>query len=227
MPTIIGGDDVFALLHQPDVRIVDVRAPEDHEAEHILGALNLPLDSLTGERAEAVLGRGGAVVVYCDGGLSDLSARAASMLESLGYMPVYDYRGGKRDWTAHGYPTSGSRSVSPRAGTAAHLVPTCSPNDEMHEVLHRADVERAGICVVVAPGDVVLGCVHPGMHDGVVASAVMHRAPPSMRYDEDLAEVVRSMRAASRDEVLVTTPGGRLVGRLRLRDAEQLLRGRG
>ena len=51
-----------------------------------------------------------------------LSARAASRLESLGFTHVYRYTPGKDGWLAMGLPTDGPEAATPRAGDIPSLV---------------------------------------------------------------------------------------------------------
>ncbi|HEX6924270.1 MAG TPA: rhodanese-like domain-containing protein, partial [Longimicrobiaceae bacterium] len=47
IPPVIRPDELEALLRErPDVRLLDVRTPGEHEAVHIRGAYNVPLDTL-------------------------------------------------------------------------------------------------------------------------------------------------------------------------------------
>jgi rhodanese-related sulfurtransferase len=63
MPIEIQRDDVRRLV-AGGAQLVDVLPAEEYEAEHIAGAVNLPLKELTREAA-ARLDRNRPVVVYC------------------------------------------------------------------------------------------------------------------------------------------------------------------
>jgi hypothetical protein len=45
--------------------LVEVLAAEEYEAEHIAGAINLPLSGLSAERARSLLDAGRPIVLYC------------------------------------------------------------------------------------------------------------------------------------------------------------------
>jgi rhodanese-related sulfurtransferase len=57
-------DELHDLLAQ-GAQLVEVLPDDEYVAEHLAGALHLPLKTLTAERAAAVLERGRPVVVYC------------------------------------------------------------------------------------------------------------------------------------------------------------------
>jgi rhodanese-related sulfurtransferase len=63
MPTRIGRDDVQRMV-STGAQLVDVRPREDYEAEHLPGALSLPVKSLDGESA-GKLERTRPVITYC------------------------------------------------------------------------------------------------------------------------------------------------------------------
>src|ERR671925_77003 len=87
-----------------------------------------------------------------------MSPRAASRLESLGFQQVYDYTAGKADWGSFGLPLEGTNGSEMRAGT--HLrtdVPTCGPDDRLHDVCALLDARGWNTCFVVDEGRVVLG----------------------------------------------------------------------
>lgn len=71
-------EDVKERLEDDHVQIVDTRQPEDYEAGHIPGAINIPLDELP-KRVEEV-DWGDDVVVACPIGQS--SIQGARLIES-------------------------------------------------------------------------------------------------------------------------------------------------
>jgi rhodanese-related sulfurtransferase len=65
MPTAIDRDEVQRLLAEEDARLVEVLPRENFEAEHISGAINIPLKEID-ERAPRELVRDRPVIVYCN-----------------------------------------------------------------------------------------------------------------------------------------------------------------
>ena len=63
-PVSVARGDVQRLLADR-AQLVEVLPPVEYGEEHLIGAINLPLKSLTGETAARVLDRGRPIVVYC------------------------------------------------------------------------------------------------------------------------------------------------------------------
>lgn len=75
-----------------DAVLLDVREEPEYLTGHAIDALLLPVDEITAETAaELIPGLQTPVLVYCRTGRR--SARAAHMLESLGYENLYDMGG--------------------------------------------------------------------------------------------------------------------------------------
>ena len=72
---------------QAGARLVDVRTPEEFQAGHIEGAVNIPVVDL-GRRMSEVGSKKQAVVVYCRSGAR--SASAARVLLESGFVNVVD-----------------------------------------------------------------------------------------------------------------------------------------
>ncbi len=79
--------------------LIDVRTAEEFASGHIEGALNIPVEQMSG-RLDEIPGEA-PIVVYCRSG--NRSASAARILTEAGYAPVYDL-GGIRDWLDAGLP---------------------------------------------------------------------------------------------------------------------------
>ncbi|MGH9138400.1 MAG: CBS domain-containing protein [Acidimicrobiales bacterium] len=138
-----------------------------------------------------------------------MSPRAAWRLERLGFT-VYDYATGKVDWLAAGLPTVRAGRSPRRALDAADRdPPICSPDAVLDTC--------SGSVLVVNDHGVVLGRIPagPGM-TGEVAEEVMEPGPVTVRAHEPLDELLDRMRRRRLDEIVVTTPEGRLLGVLRL-----------
>src|SRR5262249_55565088 len=74
-------------LVQEGATLVDVRSPEEFAAEHIDGAVNIPVSEL-GTRMGELGPKDKPVVVYCMSGIR--SARAANTLAEAGFKKVAD-----------------------------------------------------------------------------------------------------------------------------------------
>ena len=67
MPISIGRDEVIELVARR-AQLVEVLPADEYEEEHLAGAINLPLRSLT-ESAASILDPTRPVIVYCWDGL--------------------------------------------------------------------------------------------------------------------------------------------------------------
>ena len=64
MPIAIGHAELQRLV-DAEAQLVEVLPNEEYDDEHLPGAINLPLESLTREVADTTLDRGRPIVVYC------------------------------------------------------------------------------------------------------------------------------------------------------------------
>jgi rhodanese-related sulfurtransferase len=88
------------LKNHDNVNVVDVRAREDYEREHIPGAVNLPKgqwETCAGLNEDAVN------IVYCYSEVCHLAAAAAMEFSERGY-PVMELEGGFEGWKEHNFP---------------------------------------------------------------------------------------------------------------------------
>ncbi len=85
----ISGSDAHSLVAN-GAMLVDVRSAGEFSGGHIDGALNIPIQELSGRMGE--LGdKSGKIVVYCQSGAR--SAMAKRLLESNGFTEVHDMGG--------------------------------------------------------------------------------------------------------------------------------------
>jgi hydroxyacylglutathione hydrolase len=77
-------------LNKQKLTIIDVRKPGEFEAEHVTGALSIPLDFLNSHLAE--IPKEGEVYLHCAGGYRSMIA--ASILKSRGWDNLIDIQGG-------------------------------------------------------------------------------------------------------------------------------------
>jgi rhodanese-related sulfurtransferase len=87
--------DGLGIVQGGDVRIVDVRTPEETAGGIIPGAVLIPIDALEARMNE--LPRDGKrTLVYCAGGAR--SAAACELLSSKGYTNLFNLAGGFSSW---------------------------------------------------------------------------------------------------------------------------------
>jgi rhodanese-related sulfurtransferase len=79
--------EVADLIGREPVDIIDVRDQNEYESGHLLGARNIPLETLRDD-PEKYLTVGKALVFICKKGVRSLAA--AKLAERFGYEPVYN-----------------------------------------------------------------------------------------------------------------------------------------
>ncbi|AET65538.1 rhodanese-like domain-containing protein [Methanothrix harundinacea] len=89
----------------PELLILDVRTPQEHERIRIEGSVNLDLHSPAFLAEVSALDRRKAYLVYCLVGVR--SRAAAEAMARLGFGEVFNLAGGIRSWTKLGLPTVG------------------------------------------------------------------------------------------------------------------------
>ena len=101
-------DEVADEIERGDVVVIDVREPEEYQAGHIPGAVNVPRGMLefradpTTKYYDDRLARDRRAIVHCAVGLR--GALATATLEDLGYEEVRNLRGGLEAWKEAGRP---------------------------------------------------------------------------------------------------------------------------
>ncbi|MBR4229466.1 MAG: MBL fold metallo-hydrolase [Bacteroidales bacterium] len=97
----VGADEFAGIMARNDVRLVDVRTPEEYAAGHLAGAENI--DVKAANFAKRIKGIEGEVAVYCRGGRRSLTA--AQQLAANG-CTVYNLDGGILAWQKAGKTTT-------------------------------------------------------------------------------------------------------------------------
>ncbi len=139
-------------LEAGDVLLVDVREPREYEAEHIAGALLLPLSSLEADFFPVLPGR--RVVLHCAIGKRSLAA--ARMLRAAGHDAVMHMKGGLDAWKDAGLETE--LPLEPPAASAAPVHPGRVLAEEylapramrLGELADAAGLEAAELAALVA-----------------------------------------------------------------------------
>ena len=96
MITKLNFSESHDMVARGGVTLLDVREEAEYITGHAVGAELLPVDEINRESAAAVIPSANSpVMVYCRSGRR--SARAAHVLEELGYREIYDM-GGLAGW---------------------------------------------------------------------------------------------------------------------------------
>jgi CBS domain-containing protein len=154
-----------------------------------------------------------------------MAPRAAWRLETLGFSPVYLYKGGKADWAAAGWPVEGALRRLSAADVVRRDVPTCRLDDRLRNVREAVRASGWDTCVVVNDEGIVLGRLdlHALADDDVSVAEAATPAPVTVRPSIPLERLKGWMEEQQRESFLVTTSDGRLVGLVRREDAERAL----
>ena len=86
---------IAAMANEKNYIILDVRTPEEFEAGHIPGAVNLPNEDIGDEPIPSLPDKDQLLLVYCRSG--NRSKQAAQKLADLGYANISEF-GGIIDW---------------------------------------------------------------------------------------------------------------------------------
>lgn len=95
--SLISVDQMKEMLREnPEVLLLDVRTPEEFEQSHLPGARNI--DFLSDDFLQVVgdLPKDQPVYLYCRSG--NRSAKAASLINNMGFPNTYDMEGGYLEW---------------------------------------------------------------------------------------------------------------------------------
>ncbi|MGH2794375.1 MAG: rhodanese-like domain-containing protein [Actinomycetota bacterium] len=211
MPRITDRNGVQALMKR-GAQLVEVLPAKEFEAEHISGAINIPLAEVPRRMNE--LDPTSPIIVYCEDYQCDLSPRAAVRLELLGFKDVYDYAAGKVDWKASGLPTEGTEVDTKTIGRMARRdVPTCRMDERVSDVAERMRATGWDIAVVLAEGDIVVGEIDRRIaeeHPREDCGNVMKEGPSTYRANVPIDEIEPKLKKT--DYAIVSTTSGELLG---------------
>jgi rhodanese-related sulfurtransferase len=104
---VLTTEEARAMLESGEALFVDARDPEEYEAGHLPGAINLPAIAFGEYYAEYgdALPRDFPLAVYCQGGACDQSHEVLEHLEQLGFQHLLLYEAGWNEWSAQGLPS--------------------------------------------------------------------------------------------------------------------------
>ena len=220
MATTIDRDEVARLLREEHAQLVEVLRADEHDDEHLPGAINIPLKRLDRETTQQ-LERERPVIVYCFDYQRDMSLRAASRLDSLGFPRVYEYAAGKADWGSYGFSLEGQADSSTRVSSVANThPPTCRLDESVAAVAARLH-EGWDISVVINERQVVLGLLGRGALGSATHASVesaMRPGPSTIRPSARIDAIRKRMREQNLTRIVVTRSDGRLFGVVRHED---------
>lgn len=102
-----GGKDVSAtdatlMINRENAVVIDVRAPGEFAAGHIVDAVNIPADKLAERIGDLDKFKGRPLIVNCQNGMR--SGGACGALKKHGFAQVFNLAGGVAEWQKAGLP---------------------------------------------------------------------------------------------------------------------------
>lgn len=103
----LSAEEVKQHFEEGTAIIIDARDPNEYEAGHIPGSLNLPDNQFMEAFQEFgdSLPREIPLIVYCQGGQCDQSHSVLEQLKEFGFEFLLLYKEGWNEWKEKGYPT--------------------------------------------------------------------------------------------------------------------------
>ena len=102
-PDAISPDEGLEMIEKEHALVLDVRVPDQYEAQHVRGAINIPLERLGESITSLPKDKDAPILCVCNRG--NISANGMLYLKSLGYTRVKSLSGGTIAWTREGLPT--------------------------------------------------------------------------------------------------------------------------
>ena len=156
-----------------------------------------------------------------------MSPRAASRLEALGFIDVYDFVAGKTDWFACGHPRAGaSEAVAWVGDLLLEGVVTCRIGARLEEVGELVSGGDPNFCVVVDDERIVAGVLRGnafGKDPESRVEDVMELGPRTIRPSEPVEKLLAKRSSQGVKSWIVTTAHGELLGVVARRDLELAL----
>ena len=90
--------------------IINVLAEKYYRDCHIIGSINMPLESISKEIQG--IDRNAPIIIYCANASCPVSGKAIKILQRQGYTNVSEYVGGMKEWHDLGYPYEGPAEES-------------------------------------------------------------------------------------------------------------------
>ena len=103
-PVRVGVPEWVNAAASPGTVILDVRTPAEFAEGHVVGAVNIPVESPDFTAQVAALDPAATYAVYCRSG--NRSAVATELMSGLGYTHIYDLDGGFADLQGTSLPTT-------------------------------------------------------------------------------------------------------------------------
>lgn len=90
--SLVKADEFLKLMEKEKALLIDLRTPQEFAGGYIKGAININYYDPNFKEIISSLEKGRTYLVYCHSG--GRSRQGAKLMNTLGYSPVYDLRGG-------------------------------------------------------------------------------------------------------------------------------------
>lgn len=143
----------------PEVQLIDVRTPEEFEAQHLENARNINWNGDDFEMKSAQLDKNKPVFVYCTVG--GRSKKAAAKLQEMGFKQIYNLEGGIMKWNAAGFSKSSDKIIGMSSKEYGDLLNSdklvlvnfyadwCEPCKRMSPYIKKMQAELAGNVTII------------------------------------------------------------------------------
>lgn len=89
----INHEELYKLIKShANIKLVDVRSPQEFAENKINSAINIPLYNLKNSAKAYLPNRNDTIILYCQSGVR--SKKGCAILEELGYTDLYNLKGG-------------------------------------------------------------------------------------------------------------------------------------
>lgn len=102
----ISAEQILDVINDESVQIIDVRTETEFEAGNLKNAQNICITNDDFKAKAELLDKNKPVYLYCKSGVR--SAKAAEVLREMGFIYIYDMKGGMDEWKEKGYKTDES-----------------------------------------------------------------------------------------------------------------------
>ncbi|MFT5397206.1 MAG: rhodanese-related sulfurtransferase [Gammaproteobacteria bacterium] len=95
-------DEVTRLINREDAKVVDLRTQKEFENGHIIDAINISADQLSGQLDKLKKHKESGIIFCCASG--SVSTKEARKLMNEGYEKVFSLKGGILSWQSANLP---------------------------------------------------------------------------------------------------------------------------
>jgi rhodanese-related sulfurtransferase len=95
-------DEVTRLINREDAKVVDLRTQKEFEKGHIIDAINISADQLSGQLDKLKKHKESGIIFCCASG--SVSTKEARKLMNEGYEKVFSLKGGILSWQSANLP---------------------------------------------------------------------------------------------------------------------------